>query len=436
MFNIQVSLRRLVAVETGEVKALLISCLYFFLILCAYYIIRPIRNEMVIANGVSNIHWLTLMTLVVLIAITPIFGWITSRFKTRQFLSYCTIFFASHLIVFFFLFNVEQRSPMVTRAFYVWVNVFNMFIVSLFWSFMNDIYSRVQAKRLFAFIAAGGTAGAICGPIITASFVETTGLSYLLLIPAAMLSASIICISWLTSWRNRGLEADTKQEGIRNRALKGGALDAFKFIVKSPYLIGIALFIALYAASITFIEIQQAELVASTFDNPIERTKLFSVIDFSANFLALLIQLFITTHLIQRFGLRPNLLLLPVGVTIGFGLIAALPTVAVLVGVEVFRRSCDYAITKPAREMLFSLLSREEKYKAKNFIDTAILRGGNVGGALSYSGIKAVGASAASIAGLSLVLGASWCATAFWLGGQFNKKQDHTAALNNSAKTK
>lgn len=419
---------RVVTVKPEELKALLMSCLFFFLILCAYYIIRPIRSEMVIANGVDNIQWLMLMTLGVLIAITPIFGWVTTRFRTRQFLSYCTLFFASHLIIFFFLFNVEDRSPMTTRAFFIWVNAFNMFIVSLFWSFMNDIYSRKQSKRLFAFIAAGGTAGAITGPIITTGLVNLVGLGPLLLISASILGLSVLCITWLSRWNNDGYDDETQNnesnaQADRKKALKGGIFDAFVLIVKSPYLIGICLFIALYAMSITFVEIQQAKIVEQTFSDPTERTRLFSSIDFAVNVIALIFQLFLTSRIIQGLGFRFTLMLVPVGITIGFGLIATMPVLAIMIAIDVFRRSGDYAIMKPAREMLFTVLSREEKYKAKNFIDTAILRGGNAVSALAYYGVRTSGVTAAGVAGISVILGISWCATAFWLGGQYNAKK-------------
>lgn len=419
---------RVVTVKPGELKALLISCLFFCLILCAYYIIRPIRSEMVIANGVDNIQWLMLMTLGVLIAITPLFGWVTTRFRTRQFLSYSTLFFASHLIVFFFLFNVEERSITTTRAFFIWVNAFNMFIVSLFWSFMNDIYSRRQSKRLFAFIAAGGTTGAIVGPIITTSLVKLVDLAPLLLISASILATSVMCISWLARWEN--IEYETELVDIesssnidRKEALKGGIFDAFILIAKSPYLIGICIFIALYAMSITFVEIQQAKIVEQTFDDPTARTRLFSSIDFAVNVIALIFQLFLTSRLIQSFGYRFTLMLVPLGITIGFGLIATMPVLAIMVAIDVFRRSGDYAIMKPAREMLFTVLSREEKYKAKNFIDTAILRGGNAVSALAYYGVRTSGVTAGGIAGISVILGISWCAIAFWLGGQYNSKK-------------
>jgi AAA family ATP:ADP antiporter len=423
MQSFQTTLSRLVIVKPQEIVALFISCAYFFLILCAYYIIRPIRTEMVIANGVDNIQWLMLMTFLVLIAITPIFGWVTTRFKTRQFLSYCTLFFASHLVIFFFLFNVEDRSPTTTQAFFIWVNVFNMFIVSLFWSFMTDVYSQKQAKRLFAFIAAGGTAGAICGPLITTSLVNNVGLGPLLLISATILASSVICITWLTHWDNLDFDNHPIQKGAKNEALKGGVLDAFKLIIKSPYLIGICLFVTLYAVSITFVEIQQAEMIESRFDNPHERTQLFSSVDLTVNVLALIFQLFLTSRLIRSFGFKTALMLIPVGITIGFGLMAMMPLLGVMIAIDIFRRAGDYSIMKPAREMLFSVVTREEKYKAKNFIDTAILRGGGATSALAYTGVKTAGITAAGIAGISLALGLAWCATAFWLAGQFNRKQ-------------
>lgn len=414
---------RLVTVKPAELKALLVSCAFFYLILCAYYIIRPIRSEMVIANGVDNIQWLMLMTFIILIAITPLFGWVTTRFRTRQFLSYCTLFFASHLLIFFFLFNVEDRSPLTTRAFFIWVNAFNMFIVSLFWSFMNDIYTRKQSKRLFAFIAAGGTAGAFSGPIITTSLVKTVGLGPLLLISAAILGLSVICITWLTRWDNTEFDEQLLDNSERKLALKGGILDAFTLIVKSPYLIGICLFISLYAMSITFVEIQQAKIIENTFDDPVKRTQLFSSIDFAVNIIALIFQLFITSRIIQKTGFRFALMLVPVGITIGFGLIATMPLLAVMIAIDIFRRSGDYAIMKPTREMLFTVLSREEKYKAKNFIDTAILRGGNTVSSLIFHALKTSSIGAAGISGISVILGLSWCATAFWLGGQYNQKK-------------
>ncbi len=416
---------RLVTVKPGEVGALLASALYFYLLLCAYYIIRPIRDEMVIANGVDNIQWLLLMTMAVLLAITPIFGWITTHFRTRQFLSYCTLFFASNLVIFFFLFDAGDRPPAVTRAFFVWVNVFNMFIVSLFWSFMNDVFSQAQTKRLFAFIAAGGTAGALTGPVITTTLVETIGLSYLLLISALALSSTVLCINWLCRWNNSDPAVGGMQPlpgKVKDASLEGGIWGGFTLVMKSNYLLGICAFILLYAVSITFVQIQQAELIEAAYSDPAQRTRLFSQIDFAANALTLVFQLFLTSRLIGWIGYRLTLLLIPLGITLGFCLMAAAPMLVVMIGVEVFRRSGDYAIMKPAREMLFSVVSREEKYKAKNFIDTAILRTGNTSSAWIFAGVRSLGAGGPGIAAISIALGAAWCAIAFWLGGQFQRR--------------
>lgn len=434
-------LRKLVSVNSSEIKALLISCLYFFLVLCAYYIFRPIRNEMMIANGVANVQWLLLLGMLVLFAVMPIFGWITGRFKTKQFMSYCTLFFASNLVIFFVLFNVPERPTWVSQAFFVWVNVFNMFIVSLFWSFMNDVYSKGQSKRLFAFIASGGTVGALTGPIITNLLVDHIGISYLLLISSVVLASSIFCINWLVNWENedfvdpsekvllaQGVYISNSAEPneptvhtVRNESLKGSVWDGLLLILKSPYLIGICLFVALYSISLTFVMIYQAELIELNYDDPIERTKLFSQIDFASSSIALLVQIFVTTHLIRWLGFRTTLLMIPLGITIGFAFVAANPVLMVLVTLTIFRRAGDYSIMKPAREMLFTVVSREEKYRAKNFIDTAILRTGDTSSAWLHAGAKALGASATTIPMIGVGMGIAWCSVAYWLGTQYNK---------------
>ena len=338
-------------------------------------------------------------------------------------MAYCSLFFASNLVIFFFLFNVDDRSIHVTRAFFVWVNVFNMFIVSLFWSLMNDIYSRAQSKRLFAFIAAGGTAGAISGPIITTSLVKTLGLAPLILLSGFVLSLSVFCINFLTNWQNDEFQDSEQELQKRKQSLKGGLLDGVTLILSSRYLLGICLFISLYAMSITFVEIQQATIVQNTISDPASRTQLFSGIDFAVNVLALIFQLFLTSRIIEKLGYRLTLMLIPIGITIGFAAMAVSPILSVMIAIEVFRRAGDYAIMKPAREMLFTVLSREEKYKAKNFIDTTILRGGNMASAQIFVGLKSLGVAGASMAGASLLLAASWTATAYWLGGQFDKKK-------------
>ncbi|MFK7975079.1 MAG: Npt1/Npt2 family nucleotide transporter, partial [Halioglobus sp.] len=241
-------------------------------------------------------------------------------------------------------------------------------------------------------------------------------------ISAAVLSSTVLCILWLTRWKNDDyLPNNIQIKEKTGEALSGSIWGGFVLIAKSRYLTGICLFIILYAVSITFVQIQQAQLIESAYTDPTERTKLFSQIDFAVNALTLIFQLFITSRLIGWIGYRATLMLIPVGITIGFGVMAASPMLAVMIGVEVFRRSGDYAIMKPTREMLFSVVNREEKYKAKNFIDTAVLRTGNTSSAWIFAGIKGLGAGAATITGISLLLGVAWCSVAFWLGGRFVK---------------
>ncbi|MEO0367698.1 MAG: Npt1/Npt2 family nucleotide transporter [Pseudomonadota bacterium] len=419
---------KLISIKKEEILPLCVACLHFFLVLCTYYIIRPIRAEMAVANGIDNIQWLFLFAMLVLIAIAPIFGWITSRYRTRQFLSIITGFFALNLFIFYFLFNVEERSVWVTRSFYVWVNAFSMFIVSLFWSFMNDIFESEQARRLFAFIAAGGTVGAISGPIITTNLVEQLGLAPLLIVSGCVLTSSIFTIKWLVRWRQRRVaaamqldEPQLKSKGY-GQALKGDAFSGLKLIIKSPYLLAICLFITLYAVSITFVVIQQAEMIEKTYSDPAARTKLFAQIDLIVNVVTLLVQIFVTSKLLEWIGFRNTLLIIPLGISVGFGLIALFPILPVIIAVEVFRRSGDYAIMKPAREMLFSVVSREEKYKSKNFIDTAILRTGDTISGWLYAGLKALGGAGGFIPAISMAMGAAWCVVAFWLGSEYRRK--------------
>jgi len=289
---------------------------------------------------------------------------------------------------------------------------------------MNDVFSRTQSKRLFAFIASGGTLGALTGPIVTNLLVDNLGLGYLLLISAFVLASSVPCINWLIKWENtefdEGAFANTSHT-VKDESLKDGVWDGLMLITKSPYLIGICLFVALYAVSLTFVMIYQAELIEINYVDPIERTKIFSQIDFASTAIALILQLIVTSNLIRWIGFRSTFLLIPLGITVGFVFMAAFPVILVTTVLTIFRRAGDYAIMKPAREMLFSVVSREEKYRSKNFIDTAILRTGDTSGAWLLTGAKALGASASTIPMIGVGLGVAWCSVAYWLGNQYNR---------------
>lgn len=423
--NVQSRLRVFLNLKAGEGVLLAFSGLYFYLLLCAYYIIRPIRNEMVIQNGVANIQWLLMAAAGVMILITPIFGWLTSRFKTQQFLAICTVFFAVNLLVFAMLFQSNSdltASIWVSRSFYVWVNVFNMFIISLFWSYMNDSFSPEQSKRLFSVIAAGGTAGALTGPLITVSLVESFGQGNLLFIAAGILSFTVICIFVIRAQIKPSLSESVDETSDIDKIdskLQGGVLDGIKLTWQSTYLRKITFFVITFAIISTFLAIELAAAIEQSFDSPEARTKLFSWADLAANSLTFILQIFLTGRLINWISYRYTLLILPIIFLIGFILIGFFPSIFGLIALSILSRAGKYAILNPTSEMLFTIISREEKYKAKNFIDTAIVRSSNVLSSWLISLIKLIGAGSVGVLVVGASLSALWIAIANHLGNRY-----------------
>ncbi len=413
-------LRRLVNVERGEVRALLWSFAYFFSLLCAYYIVRPMRDEMGIAGGVKNLQWLFTGTFLVMLAAVPFFGWITSRYPRRRFLPYVYYFFIANVLIFFLLFKSDITHAYIARAFFIWASVFNLFIVSVFWSFMVDTFTSEQAKRLFGFIAAGGTAGALTGPALTAGLAVHLEPSNLLLISAAFLGLAVVCVKRLIAWQQDvGDPMDAAQgETSRNdeKAMGGRILDGFRLVLGSPYLLGICLLMLLYTTLATFLYFQQAEIIRDAFDDPGQRTTVFAAMDFVVNALTIAIQVFLTGRLVRSLGLGLTLALIPILLGVGFLVLGFSPVLAVLVVVQVLRRAGNYAITRPSREMLYTVVSKEEKYKAKNFIDTAVYRGGDAVSAWAYTALTRLGLSLSVIAFVAVPLAAIWGGVSYMLG--------------------
>jgi AAA family ATP:ADP antiporter len=421
---------RLVEVQRDELGSLIWSFLYFFSLLCSYYIIRPIRDEMGIAGGVENLHWLFTGTFFVMLAAVPLFGWIASRYPRKRFVPYVYYFFIANLLLFFFLFSTNLTHAYVARAFFIWVSVYNLFVVSVFWSFMADIYSDNQAKRLFGFIAAGGTTGAIVGPALTGNLVLLLGPKNLLPLSAILLLLSIVCIRRLISnsreststvpdsfpkiERNQTEDPDEKPMG-------GTILAAFRLVLRSPYLMGICLLISLLTTLATFLYFQQAQIVRDSFHDPSRRTAVFAAIDFAVNILTVTIQVFLTGRIVKSIGLSWSLALVPVGLGVGFFTLGLAPLLIVLVIVQIVRRAGNYAIMRPSREMLFTVLNKEEKYKAKNFIDTAIYRGGDAVSAWIYAGLSGLGLSLSAIAFVAVPLSGLWAIVSYLLGDKREK---------------
>ena len=423
--HIYIWLKRLVNVEPQEFKALSWSCAYFFALLCSYYILRPLRDEMGIAGGVKNLQWLFTGTFLAMLAVVPLFGWITSHFPRKRFLPYVYYFFIVTILLFFVLFKSNITHAYVARAFFIWVSVFNLFVVSVFWSFMADIFRSAQAKRLFGFIAAGGTAGALTGPALTAALAVPLGTTNLLLISAGLLGGAVFCVKRLIAWRESPLSmrpgrasaaGDATATETEEEAMGGGILAAFHLVLKSPYLIGICLLMLLFTTLATFLYFQQAHIIRDHFADSAERTTVFAVMDFTVNALTIIVQLFLTGRIVTHLGLGWTLALIPLLLGIGFLILGLTPILGAIIIVQIIRRAGNYAIMKPAREMLYVVLSKEEKYKAKNFIDTAIYRGGDVLSAWAFAGLQGLGFTLSAIAFIAVPLSAIWAWTSFKLG--------------------
>jgi len=409
-------LQRLVNVKPGEERAMLWAFSYFFVLLCSYYILRPMRDEMGIAGGVENLQWLFSGTFVAMLAMVPLFGWLTARYSRAVFLPVVYGFFITNLLLFYLLFKSDLTFAWVARAFFIWVSVFNLFIVSVFWSFMADIFSNRQARRLFGFIAAGGTAGALVGPALTAILVEPLGAENLLLISAALLGWAMFCVRQLITWRKAQEDADVVVVQSADLPLGGSILAGIQLVVRSPYLLGIGLLMLLFTTLATFLYFQQAEIIRDAFADSNQRTAVFASIDFVVNLLTVLIQLFLTARLVNWLGLSWTLALVPLLLTLGFMALAVSPVLSVLVLVQIVRRAGNYAIMRPTREMLYVVLGREEKYKAKNFIDTTVYRGGDAISSWIYTGLRGLGMGLSGIAWLAVPLAGLWVLLAYRLG--------------------
>lgn len=420
-------LKRLVRVEPEELKALLWSSIYFFSLLCAYYIVRPMRDEMAIAGGVENIQWLFTGTFLVMLTAVPLFGWVASRYSRKQFLPYIYYFFIANLLLFFVLFKSDLTHAFVARAFFIWASVFNLFVISVFWSFMADIFNTHQAKRLFGFIAAGGTAGALAGPALTATLAIPLGPANLLLVSAAFLTWAVFCITRLIAWQE-GLTTNRSGSGVKteggnmakteDQAMGGGIFAGIRLVASSSYLLGIGLLMLLFTTLATFLYFHQAQIIRDSFADSAERTTVFAAMDFAVNALTVTIQVFLTGRIVKKLGMGWTLALIPLALGVGFLILGLRPVLGVLIVVQVLRRAGNYAIMKPAREMLYVVLSKEEKYKAKNFNDTVVYRGGDAVSAWVYTGLRGLGASLAAIAFIAVPLAGLWAWVSFRLGKQ------------------
>jgi AAA family ATP:ADP antiporter len=406
----------------GEMRALLWSFAYFFCLLAGYYVLRPLRDEMGVAGGVRNLQWLFTATFLAMLVAVPVYGALVARLPRRRFIPIVYHFFVANLVIFWFLLTSGIEREIVARVFFVWISVFVLFAVSVFWSFMADLFTPGQGKRLFAFIAAGGTAGSLAGPALTIGLAELLGPANLLIVAALFLEMAVLCVRRLeqvapeTATQIAGKTADV--------SLGGGWLDGFLLLLRSPYLAGITLWVSLLSVAATFLYFQQANIVAAASDDPAVRTRIFASVDLAVGVLTLIVQAFATGKLIARFGIGAALCLLPVVLAAGFALLAAAPMLAVVIAFQALQRTANFAISNPAREVLFTVVEREEKYKAKNVIDVVAVRGADAAGGWLFAALRSLGMELRAISLVAIPIAAVCLALAVALG----RAQDKRAA--------
>ena len=423
-------LRRFLDVRPGETRALGWSWLYIFSVLSSYYILRPVRDDMGVAGGIENLPWLFTGTLAGMIAVNPAFAALVARLPRVRFIAIAYRFFISNLLIFAVLLHAAtaEQNIWLGRIFFIWTSIFNLFVVSVFWALMVDVFDSEQSKRLFGFIAAGATLGGIVGSSITASLAKQVSPVYLLLISAILIELAVFGVRRLSKLS----QALRRQPGMRSdeAPIGGSVFSGVSHALKSPYLINVSVYILLFTITSTFLYFQQAEIAAQSFADRGARTAFFASIDLWVNVLTLAAQLFLTHRLLRRVGVAVTLAILPALSIFGFGTLASMPTIAVLVAYQVLRRAGNFAFARPTREVLFTVVPREDKYKAKSFIDTVVYRLGDQVGTWSYAGLGLLGFGMTGIALVAVPISCAWLVNGWWLGRKQEKMVKEPAKLS------
>lgn len=419
-------LGRVVEVRREELPALGWTWLYFYAVLAAYYVIRPISDEAGVAGGVANLPWLWTGTLVAVSLSNPAFGALVARLPRVRFVSLSSRFFALNLIGFFFLLRwaTGEENIWLGRVFYVWTAVFNLFVPSVFWAFMTDIFTRDQAKRLFGIISAAGTLGAMTGSMLTATLAQLMPPIFLVFVSAALIELSVLGVRRLARHSERLREAGGAPSN--DQIIGGSVIAGIRNAVQSPYMLAISAHMLLFTILSTVLYFQQAEIVDRTFADRAARTVFFARVDLLTNALAFVLQLFAFGQLVKIIGVTLTLAVVPVLSAGGFALLGVYPTVAVVVVFNAVRRATNFALARPTREVLFIVLPREDRYKTKNFIDTFVYRLGDQIGAWSLAALGAAGFGLIGMAWISVPLSIVWLVNGLWLG----RKQEKLAAGN------
>lgn len=411
-----------VKVEPAEKAALLLGFAFHFCVLASYYLVRPLRDALGLEGGADKLQWLFTATFVAMLVMVPLFGALVSRLPPRRFVPLVYRLIALSMLVFGVLIANRIAPVAVGRVFFVWISIYNLFIVSIFWSVLVDRFSSEQGRRLFGFIAAGGTLGTFIGPLLAATMATRLGPIALTFAAALLLEAAVQCYRALlnrTQTQDRGVTNDEQRMG-------GSMLAGVTLIMRSPYLSGLVLFMLLHTSAATLLYFEQGRIVAGSYADVGSRTQFFATVDLIVSALTLIFQLVLTAPLIRLVGIGGALVALPLATVAAFTAMALAPVPSTVALAQALRRAVEFAIVRPGREVLWTVVSREEKYKAKNVIETVVYRGGDAASGWLSVGLTALGAGFGLLAMVIVPFAGLWAWLCFWLA----KRQAQRATTN------
>jgi AAA family ATP:ADP antiporter len=409
-------------IKQDEIQAVLLSFAFIFTLMAAYYILRPVRDAMSSQWSDAELSTLYTMTFVGSLIAVSLYGALVSRVRVTVLVPTVYAFFAASFVIFYVASESLAENSITDKIFFVWISVFSLFHVSVFWSFMAEIFSRSQAPRLFGFIAAGSSAGAIVGPGIALTLVGIIGREKLILISAAMMVIPIIIVAILEKLKYTELHGrDADAFALFRESVGSNPFSGFSLFVKDPYLLAIGLFILLYTAISTFIYFELKNLLSGTEEEA--RIAIWASMDLAVNSLAILTAMFGTSRLAMKYGVRSTLTMVPIAITIGMLMVAAAPFLLVVISLQVIRRAGNYALTRPCREMLFTILDRERRFKAKSVIDVVVYRGGDMATAWFFTGLtQGLGWGLGPVAAVGACLAVIWVLVARYLGKYYERQ--------------
>ena len=420
--------------QRNELAAAVLSFLFVFILMAAYYLLRPVRDAMASDWTDAEVSWLWTINFFISTAIVALYGLLVSRVEFRKLVPTVYLFFSLSFVLFYLLVQSEQDTVLVDKIFYVWVSVFALFHVSVFWSFMADTFNKSQAARLFSVIAAGASVGAIAGPLLSAQLVNSIGISSMMLVSAIMLLLPIPIIIRLGVLKNTDLNNASLSVEVEKLKIGGNPLAGFKEFFTNPYLLGIGLFIILYTGIGSFVYLEQKNLLA---DYSLEaRTAIYGYRDFITNTITFVLAFFLTGRIVTRLGMPSALTLIPLLIVFGMLVLAFSPILIVALGLWVASRAGNYGLARPAREMLFTQVDRESRFKTKPVIDIVAYRGGDVIMGWFFTGLtQGLGLGLAAVALVGAGIAAAWGLVGYLLGRSY-ERSEFQAATNAAGSSK